>query len=284
MADDPARAIEQATGRRPESIAPLSGGCVGEVWRVRMADGETLVAKLGGPDSGLAVEGWMLEYLARVSRLPVPAVVHADDRLLLMSWIDAGDAITLPAETHAAELLAALHGIGAPAYGLERDTVIGGLVQPNAEAEDWIGFFRDQRLLYMAREALDAGMLSGALMTRIEAFAARLERWLDRPAQPSLIHGDMWGGNVLVKADRIAGFVDPAIYYADAEIELAFSTMFSTFSEPFFARYGEMRPIRPGFWEARRDIYNLYPLLVHVRLFGAGYVGSVEATVARFGC
>ncbi len=182
------------------------------------------------------------------------------------------------------ELLAALHGIGAGAYGLERDTVIGGLVQPNAEAEDWIGFFRDRRLLYMARAALDAGMLSGALMTRIEAFAARIERWLDAPAHPSLIHGDMWGGNVLVKGNRIAGFVDPAIYYADAEIELAFSTMFSTFTEPFFARYGEMRPLRPGFWEVRRDIYNLYPLLVHVRLFGGSYVGSVDRTLARFGC
>ena len=93
----------------------------------------------------------------------------------------------------------------------------------------------------------------------------------------------MWGGNVLVREGRIAGFVDPAIYYADAEIELAFSTLFSTFGEPFFARYGEIRPMRPGFFEQRRDIYNLYPLLVHTRLFGGHYAGAVKRTLKRFG-
>jgi len=81
----------------------------------------------------------------------------------------------------------------------------------------------------------------------------------------------------------LPGFVDPAIYYADAEVELAFATLFSTFTDPFFRRYAELRPIRPGFREARRDIYNLYPLLVHVRLFGGDYVRSVDRTLARFG-
>ena len=86
-----------------------------------------------------------------------------------------------------------------------------------------------------------------------------------------------------MREDRIAGFVDPAIYYADAEIELAFSTLFATFSDAFFSRYGEIRPIKPGFFEERCDIYNLYPLLVHTRLFGGHYAGSVERTLKRFG-
>ena len=94
----------------------------------------------------------------------------------------------------------------------------------------------------------------------------------------------MWSGNVLTKDGRIAGFVDPAIYYADSEIELAFSTLFSTFGDAFFRRYDELRPLRPGFFEERRDLYNLYPLLVHVRLFGGSYVGSVERALARYGC
>jgi fructosamine-3-kinase len=91
----------------------------------------------------------------------------------------------------------------------------------------------------------------------------------------------MWGGNVLVRDGRIAGFVDPAIYFADPEIELAFSTLFSTFGEPFFRRYSEIRPLRPGFFEVRRDLYNLWPLLVHVRLFGGAYVASVERTLDK---
>ena len=276
--------IEAAAGAKAIRLTPLGGGCVGDVYRVSLEDGRTLVAKAGDPGSGLAVEGFMLGYLGENSTLPVPQVVHADDTLLLMSFIDSGGGITESAQVHAAELLAELHGVTADAYGLERATLIGGLHQPNPWTPSWIAFFRDQRLLFMGRQGLDAGRLPGRLMARIETLAGRLERWIEEPRRPSLIHGDMWGGNVLCRGGRIAGFVDPAIYYADPEIELAFSTLFGTFGTAFFERYNDLRPLRPGFFEERRDLYNLYPLLVHVRLFGGSYVDSVERTLDRFGC
>ena len=117
----------------------------------------------------------------------------------------------------------------------------------------------------------------------LEKLADSVGRWLEEPAQPSLVHGDMWGGNVLAANGRITGFIDPAIYFADAEVELAFSTLFGTCGDDFFSRYGEHRPIAPGFFEERRDLYNLYPLLVHVRLFGGSYVGSVSGILNKFG-
>lgn len=274
--------IEHLAGARVKSRTPLSGGCVGQVYRLGLATGASIVAKVGAPGGGLAIEGYMLTTLAARSRLPVPAVIYADDHLLLMSHVEAGDALGPAAQTHAAELLAELHALSAERYGLERDTVIGGLRQPNPWTARWLDFFRDQRLLYMARQALDAGKLPARLMGMVERFAGRLEGLIEEPEAPSLIHGDLWGGNILCRKGRIAAFVDPAIYYADAEIELAFSTLFSTFGEPFFRRYRELRPIRPGFFEARRDLYNLYPLLVHVRLFGGGYVASVETILRRF--
>ena len=187
------------------------------------------------------------------------------------------------AQAQAADLLAALHDVSADRFGFDRATVIGGLHQPNDENRDWVAFFRDQRLLYMARQALDAGRLPSAVMARVEILAAKLDGWLDNSATPSLIHGDMWGGNVLSCRGKISGFVDPAIYYADAEIELAFGTLFGTFGDAFFARYGELRALRPGFFEARRDLYNLYPLLVHVRLFAGGYETRVGAVLDKFG-
>ena len=113
-------------------------------------------------------------------------------------------------------------------------------------------------------------------------YRGKLERYIDSGTRPSLIHGDVWGGNVLARGGRIAAFVDPAIYFADAEIELAFSTLFGTFGEAFFDRYRQIRPIAPGFFEVRRDLYNLYPLLVHTRLFGASYAASVKRSLARF--
>lgn len=281
MLDDIAKTIGRLAGCPVADVSPLSGGSVAAVYRVTLEDGRTLAAKVGG---GLAIEGFMLRYLADNSRLPVPRVVHGGDDLLVMEFIEAPDGIDRAAEVHAAELLADLHAITADGFGFGRATVIGGLEQPNPWTAGWLDFFRHRRLLFMGRQALEAGRLPGRLMTRLEVLAGRLERWLEEPAAPSLLHGDMWGGNVLCRAGRIAGFVDPAVYYGDAEIELAFATLFNTFGEPFFARYGELRPLRPGFFEERRDLYNLYPLLVHTRLFGGSYAASVERTLTRFGC
>ena len=275
--------IAAAAGKKVRGVRPLSGGCISEVFAAEFADGSLAVAKLAQAQSSFLTEAWMLDYLKQNSALPVPAVLHASENLLLLEYLESGDALDAAAQQHAAALLAALHDINAPRFGLVKDTVIGSLHQPNPETKSWLAFFRDQRLLYMARAALDEGAIGTDLMARIEALAARLADFLEEPAKPSLIHGDMWGGNVLSKRGRITGFVDPAIYYADPEIELAFSTLFSTFGEPFFARYAELRGIRDGFFEVRRDIYNLYPLLVHVRLFGGGYVASVGQTLARFG-
>jgi fructosamine-3-kinase len=276
--------VEQVSGVAATGVEPLSGGCIGEVYKVRLADGTAVVAKVDdGPQPKLAVEGFMLRYLAEKSRLPVPAVLSSEPGFLLMAFLSGRNHFPPVVQEDAAELLAALHSITEKAYGFEQDTLIGGLHQPTPWYDSWVDFFREQRLLYMGREAMEAGRLPVALFKRLEAFSNRLEKWLPEPEQPSLIHGDAWSGNILASSERITGFVDPAIYYADPEIELAFTTLFGTFGEPFFERYSAIRPLRPGFQEERRDIYNLYPLLVHVRLFGGSYVSSVDQTLHRFG-
>ncbi len=259
---------------------PLAGGSVADVRRIVLADGRELVAKRG---AGLVVEARMLRYLAAQSSVPVPAVHHADADLLLMDYIPSGDPITDSVQEHAAQILASLHGITAPMFGLEFDTAIGGLTQPNARNRSWRAFFRDRRLLYMAEEARSADRLPLDLYTRIQKLAEHLDKWIGEDAEPTLIHGDLWGGNLLARGGKLVGLVDPAISYSDPEIELAFTTLFGTFSKAFFVRYDALRPIAPGFFEERRDLYNLYPLLVHVRLFGGSYVGDVETIVWRFG-
>lgn len=257
----------------------LTGGCIADVRRLTLADGREIVAKVG---QGLALEGFMLSYLKDHSRLPVPGVLSAAEDLLLMDYLPSSGQLSERSQEDAADHLAALHAVTAPDYGFERTTVIGGLKQPNEQDASWRDFFRDQRLMYMAETGVRTGKLPADVAQRIARLADQLDRWIDEPAAPSLIHGDMWTGNVIVNGDRISGFVDPAIYYADAEIELAFSTLFGTFGDAFFKRYQEHRPLRPGFGE-RKDIYNLYPLLVHVRLFGAPYVSDVNLILKRFG-
>ena len=277
-------AVAGIVGAAPKTASALGGGCVGDVYRLDFADRAPLVAKVGDAGSGLDVEGSMLDTLAACSTLPVPEVVHADETLLLMAWVEGGDPMTAKSQEHAAELLAALHGVTTDRFGFAHDTRIGGLVQPNPWRDRWLDFFRDHRLLDRGRRALDAGRLPTALMTRLETFSNRLGEWIEEPAAPALLHGDAWTGNILCRDGRVAAFIDPAIYYGDPEIELAFGTLFGTFGPPFFRRYESLRPLAPGFHETRRDIYNLYPLLVHVHLFGGASVASVDATLRRFGC
>lgn len=275
--------IKSALGVAPVSCRGLGGGHGAAVFGLEMADGRRLVAKVGG-GAALALEGYMLGYLAAHSSLPLPRVAHAAEGLLVMDWLDDDGRLDHAAQEHAAEVVAALHGVTADRFGHERDTVIAALPQANGWRDSWIDFFRERRLLPMARLAHDAGRLDDDLLRRVGRFAERLEQWLDEPAAPSLLHGDMWGGNVLSSGGRVSGFIDPAIYHGHAEVELAFATLFDTFGEPFFKRYQELRPIAPGFLELRRDLYNLYPLLVHARLFGGGYADQVERTLRRIGC
>jgi fructosamine-3-kinase len=261
----------------------MGGGCIGEVYKAELSDGSKAVAKVDrAGKSHLEREAYMLRYLDEKSDLPVPKVYHSSETLLLMEFVEGSGNLSR-AEEHAAELLAALHGITAKAYGHERNTLVGSLSQPNPWTESWIEFFRDQRLLYLAGLAHEVGRLPAELRGRVEQFAGRLDELLEEPERPSLIHGDVWGGNVLARGDRIAAFLDPAIYHADPEIELSFISLFNSFGEPFFERYAEIRGIRKGFLEERRDLYNLYPLLVHVYFFGGGYLDAVRSTLSRFG-
>ncbi len=279
--------LAQLPGLQARDLAPLTGGMIAAVYKVTLTDGREVVVKAGGADSRMDIEGDMLRHLAQVSDLPLPPLIHSEPDLLVLGFVEGNSDLDQRAQEHAAELLAALHSVTWTHFGHTQDTLIGPLHQPNPPSPSWVGFFREQRLLYMAHEALQSDSITASLCNRIESLASHLERWLGEPRQPALIHGDVWATNLLAGKGRITAFLDPAIYYAHNEIELAYTTLFGsrghTFGDSFYRRYQELRPISPGFFEERRHIYNLYPLLVHARVFGRHYPQEVARTLDHFG-
>jgi fructosamine-3-kinase len=279
-----AEGVEAHLGERMLSVRPLGGGCIGEVYRAELEEGTPLVAKVDRKgESHLEREAYMLRYLREKSDLPVPEVYHGSETLLLMEFVEGSSHFSKEAERHAAELLAALHGVTSATYGHERNTLIGGLNQPNPPTESWTDLFREHRLLYMANVVHEAGRLPAEDLLRVERLSEKLDELIEDPNPPALIHGDVWSANVLAREDRITAFLDPALYYADPEIELAFISLFDSFGNTFLERYAEIRGIDRAFFETRRDLYNLYPLLVHTYYFGGGYLNLVRNTLDRFG-
>ena len=264
-------------------LRPLAGGKISQVLRVDCANGEPLVAKVGDGSHDLRIEAYMLRYLREHSALPIPQVFHDEHDLLLMEFIAGDEPLEQASLRHLGALLAACHQVSGSSYGLERDTLIGPLHQPNPPSDSWIDFFRDQRLLYMTGVARESGELPAALEDRLLRIAASLQDLLPEPAYPALIHGDMWRTNIIVRNGRIAGIIDPALYYAHNEMELAYMALFDGVGQEFFRAYHELLPIDRDFYHTRRHIYNLYPLLVHLIIFGEKYIQPLEHSLERFG-
>ena len=159
-------------------------------------------------------------------------------------------------------------------YGFVADNYIGAAIQINTPKKSWVEFFRECRLLPQLRMAdryLDAG-----LRRKADRLLAHLDRYLREPEFPSLVHGDLWGGNVLCGSDGRAWLIDPAAYVGDFETDLAMTELFGRFPPAFYRAYQEENPVDGGYQE-RKPIYQLYHLLNHLNLFGRSYLGSVAA-------
>ncbi|RMG73992.1 MAG: ketosamine-3-kinase, partial [Bacteroidetes bacterium] len=176
--------------------------------------------------------------------------------------------------------LARLHQVSAPAFGLDHPNFIGSLPQRNTWHEEWVSFFIHERIDPMLEAAVKRGALSIKEVRAMERLYQRLPD-LFPPEPPALIHGDLWGGNLLCDVNSQPVLIDPAVYYGHREMELAFMRLFDRQPPAFLEAYEEIWPLAPGFRD-RIDVYHLYPLLVHVNLFGGSYAGSVRRILRPF--
>ncbi|MDX1657425.1 MAG: fructosamine kinase family protein [Nitriliruptorales bacterium] len=244
---------------------PLSGGMIADVWRVSLVDGTDVVVKAPRYDARLEGEGLAA---LEAAGAPVPAVLAAEEDVLVLEFVSGS-----PDWAELGAQLATVHRTSNDLFGWHRDNVIGPLPQINTRDEEWASFFVENRI----RPWLDA--LADEPRDRLSAACeGPMQRLLDHEPTPSLVHGDLWSGNVVDGRYLI----DPAVHYADREFELAFADLFGGIPATFWAAYEDAWPLDDG-WERRRPALQLYHLLVHVELFGSSYVGQVERRLDRLG-
>lgn len=284
-----AGAIAAEIGSEVVESSPVGGGDISSSARARLADGrEVLVKWNAGALPGLFTgERRGLELLRRAGTVRIPEVLASAEPagsrpgFIVMEWLGRGSSSPAIAES-LGRGLAAMHRVTAERYGLDHDNYIGANPQPNRQTDDWVTFFREQRLGFQMELAGKQGYLNRRRATWLEKLLARLDDWL--PAQPpaSLLHGDLWGGNWLATASGEPALIDPAVYYGHREAELAFTELFGGFPAAFYRAYNQDWPLDEGYDE-RRDLYNLYHLLNHLNLFGEGYGGQVDSILRRYG-
>jgi protein-ribulosamine 3-kinase len=176
--------------------------------------------------------------------------------------------------------LAQLHQHSAGEFGLDHDNYIGSLNQYNQKETDWVEFFVNQRLQNQLRMCSDHGHADAGLLRMFDRLFPKLEQYFPHEP-PALLHGDLWSGNYLCGNKGAAYLVDPAVYYGHREMDLAMSLLFGGFDREMYHAYHEVFPLENG-WKERVDLCNLYPLLVHVNLFGGSYISQVRAILKRF--
>jgi fructosamine-3-kinase len=246
----------------------LGGGNLSETVRISLADGREAIVK-NTPKA--RAEAAMLGAIA-ASGAQAPAVLAVSDEILVLELMPAGGALNA-AWASLGSSAATLHAARGPRYGWAEEYAFGPVAIPNQWSDYWPGFWAEHRL------CVHLGFLPLALARRVEALAADLPNRLPARPAPALLHGDFWSGNVLVSGHRVTALIDPACCYGDAEADIA---MLELFGRPGAAFYEAYRPIEPGYQE-RRVLYQLWPALVHLRLFGDQYWPMAERLLREAG-
>jgi fructosamine-3-kinase len=247
----------------------LGGGDLSEVLLIERRDGHRSVAKGG---ASVLAEAAMLRALAGAG-VPVPRVEGEHDGILLLEHVPHDGVFNPNAWASIGAAVRCLHETRSDRYGWPVDYRLGTVELHNRRGTGWHSFWGGQRLLPTA------SLLDRPWRDRVGRLAERLDQLIPDTPPPALLHGDLWAGNILVRDGRIAALIDPACYYGDAEVDLAMLTLFGAPPEDFWAAYGALS----DGWEVRRHAYQLFPALVHLRLFGGAYAPMVDRLLRALG-
>jgi fructosamine-3-kinase len=281
------QALSSLSGTRVKitSAHPLSGGDINWAFQLQTTNGSYFLKyNLAGKYPGMfQTESLGLDLLKKPGTPRVPKVLAHDESgeycWLMLEYITQGS----PGNSFWEDFgvaLAMLHKNSSESFGLDHDNYIGSLPQSNRKHKSWNEFFIEERLNKQLAMASDKGLIDSSLMKHFE-FLSNILPSIFPSEPPSLVHGDLWSGNFMCDKRGKPCIIDPAVYFGFREMDIAMSKLFGGFANSFYESYQNAFPMEPG-WQSRIEICNLYPLLVHVNLFGGGYLESVKAIVRKY--
>lgn len=267
------------------SVSSVGGGSINEAFCFETNAGRYFIKKNSVTRFPLMFEKEIfgIELLSSTNEISVPKIVgsgvNGDDAFLVLQYIESARKSENFWEDFGRNL-AYLHKHSTSYFGLNHDNFIGSLFQSNRKHDNWADFFREERLEVQVKLARNSGKLGRETVNAFERFYVIIDEIFPKEP-PALIHGDLWSGNFMVNEKGNAVIIDPAVYYGHREMDLGMSQLFGGFDQRFYDSYNRNYPLEKG-WQSRMDYCNLYPLMVHVNLFGGGYLSSVNSILRKF--
>jgi fructosamine-3-kinase len=283
-----AGALRVALGAAVAKTRRVAGGDINEAFELELVSGARVFLKTNrsAPPGMFPAEARGLEWLSAAGALRVPEVLAVsggragEPSFLVLELLTEGRA-ERDFDEQLGRGLARLHRFGAPCFGLDHDNFIGSLPQRNHARDSWAEFLWSERLEPQLARAVASGRATARMREGFERLSVELAQLVGPSEPPSRLHGDLWGGNLHIDEVGAPCLIDPAVYGGHREMDLAMMRLFGGFGEAVFGAYREEWPLAPGHDE-RVALYQLYPLMVHVNLFGGGYAASVERSLARY--
>ncbi|MPQ47037.1 phosphotransferase [Marinifilum sp. N1E240] len=275
--------IEDWAGKKIVNYKSVTGGSIAKTDQIEFEDGRSGFLKTGSELSDVfQKEANGLKELAKTNCIRVPEVLLVDENFLLLEFIEQRRK-DQKFFIHFGEQLANLHSRTAFKFGFKEDNYIGSTPQLNTtkpnEAENWIDFYYNKRLLYQYKLAEQKGLAGNELKNGFLILENRIEEILEGSEEkPTLIHGDLWNGNYLCDVNSNPVLIDPAVYYGHREADLAMTKLFGGFDDIFYDTYSKHKPLPQGY-DYRENIYMLYHVLNHLNLFGNSYYGQAVRLV-----
>ena len=268
-------------------VTSIGGGSINQTFQLKLTDNQLFFCKINNAQSFphlFLKEKTGLEIIGKTGTIKVPKVVAYSvfnhNQILILEWIESGikDERFL---RRFGEQLAALHQCQGKQFGLDHDNFMGSVPQQNTGSPNWSPFFIQNRLQPMLKRCFDKGLLTLTDLQLFQKTELLLHNFFKETQPPILLHGDLWSGNYMCNKEGEPVLIDPAIYYGHPAVDLGMTTLFGGFDAPFYESYNHHLPL-PAHHKQQWEICNLYPLLIHLYLFGSGYLGSIRQTLKAF--